>query len=827
MQATTILDHEELAADVAAFLQEDGRNCVVIEGPTASGKTALTELIAARLKGSFSARRAKGDRLERAVEEHALESGSSLPLRKDVAEYVADAAEDLGDLLSDDGVPFGKIAHRAINQVLAGGARGRLSETQQRFLARLLTTMMGKRPLLIADDLHYWDAVSLHFLRRILRGDLDPYYGRLKKLSLVIVVDRQRADRHNLELIDAVIGVAGGRRVVADYASAANYGEVLTALGLNVSLPDEQISTLHLLTGGNLALSRIVVEEIAAQGTTGAGDLPPPAIDSADFFLGVIARRLETVEGADQIKELVRLLAASGDDLSFDELACALKCPLETARSRASGAASQLNFISVSEGRLRLTHEVLQPLLAAALGESGREAHRILEACLSRLRPGDYGRRSAHSAASGEVERAQQLAIMERLSGMRQGRYAWSAPEPSPAEACTAVGAAARAFDSAYRAISQGDFTGALVALEGQDLDAPTPLRWEVTLLRAQILGEMNQDACVQRAVGLLEELDEAREAEIELWGRAKEMQVVALSNLRKPEEGRRLEATLRQTYQARAAYDPAAALALNRLRRRAEAVHSPQIANDRLNVALRFFSPESSSELPVYPAEYLATLNNLCANELLLGRFTAARAHARRAATTDFRLIEFVLRRPELVWSNVLLCELFNGKPPGPIADAYLGLAGGRDLHFVDGMLLEINVAAALAAAGRFEVAQRRLSDVQRTFQAQGEAQPYVAHFIAANLSSLAWIVGDDDAVPLAMAEAAAALERMRGHEYSAPFLEARSNCLAPVLNSRPRARTVAALQAAFDGPPKVGESWVFFARPFLATDIQFWSDT
>lgn len=816
MEAISVLGDDSLVERLVLSISGQGRCSVVVEGPAGSGKTFLAETVAAKCRNKFSPRWARGDRLERQIEERVLVVAGNQPLRRDVADYVADAVDDLGDLLAQDGVPFGRIAHRAVTHALAGGSRRRLSETQQRFLARLLTVNFGKRPLLIVDDLQFWDKHSLIFLRSLLAGELDQHFGRLRKLAVIIIADRERAESVDVPLLNDVIGSAKGEVIRTRHPDPSEYPSVLNALGLEARLPEQEVETLHAMTGGNLALSQLIVDELEISRTAPVANSDPPS----GYFVQIIARRLQAADASGALEELVNLLAASGNQITLDEVACALKCTRDAAELQATMASRALNFLSVDEGTLRLSHDALQPVLAALSGQRGAQAHRILLACLQRLRPGDYGRRAAHAEAAGDPQSAATLRLLERLSGLRQGRYVWSktGPETETSESC---------FDAAYQAMARMDFSGALDAIESQTSEVRI-LAWEIDLLRAQILCEMNKDACVSRAIGILEELDEAKDEEPELWGRAKELQVVALSNLRRVDEGKLLEAELRRFYQGRAVYDPDAALALNRIRRRSEAVHDPVVANDRLKKALLFHEPNAPGGLPAYPAEYLATLNNLCANEMLLGRFEAARVHARRLASAEFKFVEFVLRRPEVVWSNILLCELMCGREGKPIAQAFGRLAAGRDLNFVDAMLLEVNLAFALAAADDCQAAQARLSASYATLLAQGESQPYVTHFMASNLAVLCWLNGNDTEVGAYLQAAQTSLLQMDRVEYCAPFLAARQAVLEPVILKPGRDRRLANLDRAVQGKvPRVGASWAFFGRALVATDIQFWADT
>lgn len=815
-----LLKHDVRAVELAEHLRRSGRRSLLLEGPSGTGKTTLAQAVAQRLARDFSCRIAKGDPLEREVDEHAIDNASNRPTRREVADYLLDAAEDLGELLSDEGIPFGKVARRALHQALVGGSSKRISEGQQRFLSRLLALGPGKRPLLIADDLHYWDPVSLRFLRRLLRGDLDSAYGRLTRLAVVLVVDPSRASPEVSALLEAIYRTAEPQRETLTYPAASDFAEVLRLLGLKIDLPPEQVADLHVLTGGDLVLSRLLVEELGAPTPEGAA-WENASGATAPVFQRILLSRLSHLSNHDPNRRLIQLLAHAGSALTYDEVACALQCPTAEAIDYASMAAKLLQFIAIGDGEIRFTHERLRTLLCSSLGEESSRAHGILAECLRKLRPGDYGTRAMHVRAAGDDTAADLLDFLERLSGLRSGRYVWKVDRlfPSGKEL-------AEHLSMVFEAMDEGAFTEAAGLLDDFRHEAPPPVRWELALLHAQILSEMNSDAEVERALGLLEELDEARPTELELWGRAKELQIIALANLRRFVEGRLLESNLRQVYQTRVGFDPSSALGLNRLRRRSEAIHSPIIANDRLKTALRFFAPSAPGAPPPYPSEYVATLNNLCANELLLGRFESARERALLISLEGFAFTETVLRRPEVVWSNVLLCELYNGGSAPPIADAFQRLAEGRDLRSMDGMLLQINLAAAQAAAGRFKEGRQRLREAFINFQSQGEVQPFVAHFATANLASFAWLAGDDEETAVFTLAAEQALEPMKD-EHAAPYLRVRLQQLKTRMANAPEERVPEYLAEAFDGPPRIGESWPFFARPFLATDIQFWAET
>jgi hypothetical protein len=273
--------------------------------------------------------------------------------------------------------------------------------------------------------------------------------------------------------------------------------------------------------------------------------------------------------------------------------------------------------------------------------------------------------------------------------------------------------------------------------------------------------------------------------------------------------------------------FDPDAEFALNRLRRRSEAIHMPEVANDRLKSALSYFGPGERGEVPLHWAEYIATLNNLCANEMVLGRFDAAKRTASGLLGSAAELAGDVLRRPNYMWSNMLLTEYLTGGRPIDLVKPFEAIATIDDHTLVDSMLLEINLATIRASAGENRLALDHLLRAFQDFDQNDASSPYVRHFATSNLGVLLWMLQDDIPHEQMFERAATALQEMKDIEYCHPFLEQRMMLLNAIFQIRDGDRTLEGLESKMRSVGmKVGPSWRFFGRPLLVTDIQYWAD-
>jgi hypothetical protein len=334
-----IVDH------IALALRSPGQPAVLLEGPQASGKTSVLHAVEDTLASDFRARYAIGDSIERDVSEHVFIGRVERLSKRELGDIAFDAAEDVRRFLDHEGVPFGRLIHRTLAYMTSGLPTQNVSDVQQKFLSRLLNTMGFKRPLLICDDLHYWDRSSLLFLRRILRGDLARSYKRLSTTPILLALDRSRVSQANEEVVSDILKwspEASAFRL--QRPTLRQYASVLRELGLKISLGATNVEELFSLTGGNLALTKSIVTYVERGGSL-APDVSGRAPEVRNLFEKLLGTRGQ--EGS-QIRMVVSAVVASGRELDLNLLACLLDLSRQEAEDLANQAASLLSFISVS-----------------------------------------------------------------------------------------------------------------------------------------------------------------------------------------------------------------------------------------------------------------------------------------------------------------------------------------------------------------------------------------------------------------------------------------------------------------------------------------------
>lgn len=822
MSVLRSVKHDVALERLQTLLTGTGRNVTALLGPAASGKSYVLAALVEALRRDFSARFACGDVIEQGVDEHVLSGRVERLPKREIGEITLDAAEDIKDILDDGDIPFGRLIHRAVKFATSGIPAENLSDTQQRFLSRLVNILNTKRPLLVCDDLHYWDRTSLLFLRRLIRGQLDESYRRLRSSGIVIALDPDRISQDRSDVIMDILGqIDSSRKVHLRLPTRSAFGGVLTEMGLPADVSEHIRDNVFVVTNGNLALARSLVTYLQEQ---------EEGPDSLPGAVSIIFEQLMAGLGPDKVQftTLLGAVVASGRALDLNLLGCIMNLPRLQADEISKRAASKLPFVSSSETAVMIDNETIREILEHLLGGEQKKQHLLMEQCIRRIRPGDYGRRAAHLQAGGQSAQADAMRIMDRLNGIRSGRYGWQNLLTARNTPIADAGAAdwTQRVGQYFQRLAADQVEDALEILENLPEQVPHPLPLEAKYLCAQLLSDFNSDASVQRALGLVEELDTEAIDEREIWGRAKELEILCLSHLRRPKDGHKVEIALRRHYHERALTDPDADLALNRLKRKSEAIHVPDVANDRLKAAAAYFGPHQAEDVPIHWAEYLISLNNLCANEIVLGKFESAHRRSVRLSAAATTMADHVLRKPEYIWSNVLIVQYLLGRPAGDLVEAFEAVVASTSNSLVDTMLLEINLATVRANANAYSDAYSRLAKAYDAFNEVRAASPYVRHFASSNLACLAWINRDVVAVEQFAADAEASLQEMAGAEYSHPFLVRRHELLQPTLYTSPQERDMNDLERAFLGAKRqIGPSWRLFGRALLVTDIQYWS--
>jgi hypothetical protein len=359
--------------------------------------------------------------------------------------------------------------------------------------------------------------------------------------------------------------------------------------------------------------------------------------------------------------------------------------------------------------------------------------------------------------------------------------------------------------------------------LDAAPLDVPNQLAAERDYMLARLLLLVRTRASHERALALLSDHAPLREEEPELWARVEELKIVILSYLGMISEARQTESVLRAFYQERARFDPLAPIGENRLRRKAESIHAPRIANDRLRRALAFFDPAGDGTAPRDAVEYVLTLNNLGSNELVIGNLETAYRHLTRCFDFIQRAGKLVVRRSELIVSNLVIAHhLLHGQTL-PLLDDLKTLTDDVDVLSSDGCLVRSNIGALFIENDKIQEGVDILEVAANTIEKIAGFSSYSSYFLFSNLAVARWLAGGDPQSALRRAQIATDTIESDIQPYAAKRLQ----IIEQALDTAP-ARSLAHVQEEFDKRgPQIGEGWTLYGRPMGLSDLQFWTES
>lgn len=816
-----ITGQERVAERIAQILNAPRRQLTAIIGPEGSGKTRAAGLVAARLREQHRVVFRRGDALLSKSPEAMLLGPPVKPSAEEVGGTVLDIAQDVGDLIAEGHIPFSRTLRRLFKLKSKGDQR--LSQRQQAFVFELSVSRFAAPVLLIADNLHYWDSASLHFLAQLHQGVWDDVYPGLRRLRIVLVWTPEQAGATFLAEVKRLFGqdlhLESLRRV-----GSSEFSELLTALGAPEGIPANIVQDIYAASGGHLLFASQIVSLLRTHPLTHAvQSIHEPNLGAA--LRAAIEARLDQA-GAEGIlvRRLIQAISIIGVAARPDDLACIL----DDERHRIEWIVDQamrFGFVERSADEIAIAHDVIRRVVLTFLTPDQRAWHQRFAVCLATLRPWDYSRRAVHCSAAQDDESSQAMRVMGLLQGVREMKVK---PEDDWLAVVAPVSERVHILLSALQssAVAESDrrYDDAIVLLERVPTDVDPRIGAERDVILARLLLLKRTAVACERAIALLDDLESFRETEPDLWWRIEELRIVVLAYLGRYDAARRAESELQGSVRARAAFDPAALHVDNRLRRKAESVHAPRIANDRLRKALAYYDPSGDGSAPRDLVEYVLTLNNLGANELVLGDFDSAFERFARCYTTLAAAVRPIVRRIEIILSNLVVAHfLRTGVVPQSIS-VLDELTAPMELLSSDAGLVRSNVAALLALKGEHQQARRILADASARILTVDGFSEYTIYFVCSNLAVTSWLTGEDAAARRALQRAVTGADDLEPHfrPYAKRRLEILDRALVPAVE-----RDLHAVAAAFrPGQPQIGEGWRFYGRPIGVTDLQFWTE-
>lgn len=819
-----VLRYDEVALGIAEALQES-QDIALLEGPPGVGKSWLAKEIGGLWEaGGGSAVVAEGDLLKSDVSYFPLGMAmGGLPSAwRSVGPAIAGIAKAGETLIGTAGILTATI------EALAKARRNRrrspsmLLTDIERDILHELQRLARKRPvLLIADNLHWWDAQSLELLSRFQDPRLVSAFPFLTDLRILAVQTTEPYQSiANPRAHDALLEPRTTRCFKLGRIAREGFGEVLVALGSPEELSQEVIDAVYSLSGGHLALAKRCAVRLAQ----GEEELFIGAADSEEFLQRLLTERVKSLGsvGAEAV-QMLQVAAVMGLTFRRDEVACVTDADgFET--SRLLRYCRDEDLLELSDDLGRFVHDFYRQhfLSLGAVGKTG--IHEKLSDCLRLLRPGEYDLRCINAINAERPREAAALGALAAMQTEREGRDR----EQLPAAILKIIeegglDAALEGMIAAHRHLTHYRFVDCLTSLDSLPRDLPKSLLAESDYIRAMSLMSTRSEEDRASGRGTLEAWSGYENEEPELGVRIMQLLLYAYTHLEDKEQGWALEGRIRQLLIDRTAFDLAAKDALYTLDRCAGGLYQADVALVRNREAVRHFGPDDEEAVIRRPVEFYRCLVNLGAS--LTG--TAQYEEARQAGENVERLIEQFpagsFPRTDYPRMNRVLSEYRGGRlTPAEACQRQQQIAS--EATDADPFYGENALAVYLTLDGNSEAALEIFELLEMKLARRSAPEPSMTYLIRSNMACARFQI-DPKA---ALAEWIDLSDLVTQISYpSRPIYIRRHALLEEVIAEGKPSGAVAldeVLLARF--PDEFGPLWKSFGRGFTIPAIEFWRE-
>jgi hypothetical protein len=822
-----VLGYDRVAAEIIYALG-DSSDIDLIEGPPGVGKSWLAKGVGALWESAGgSTVLVEGDEGKRDVALYPYRSAMfQLPSwAASLVPVVAALAKAGESLVGTEGRVTEAVERLAAAIAVRKRGATILLDDAEHDVLNDLERLASKRPLLIiADNLHWWDARSLDLLRRMRDERMWESYPFLAEMRVLAVqtLSRYQAPSNPQER-DALLRPLGTRRFTLTAVPADGFDLVLAALG---DMPPPGIAianAVHTLSNGHLALARKCAERIKA----GEAESLLSAADSDELVDRLLSERVRNLGPLGQPAiELLQIASILGLAFDRDEVICASDTEARTTahllrfcREEKILEISDENWTFVHD-RFRRYFRDLEPGDRVGIYERWAE-------CLRQLRPSQYDMRCTNALDAERPDQAGALGVLAAMSRVRDGRP-WEELPDRIVDAIEDAGLTEglEQMVTAHRDLNAYRFQGCLDALDSLPHDLPKPIRAEADYLRAMCLMSTRGES--DRAVGrtVLEAWRGYELNEPEQGGRLMLLLLYGYFHLLDKDPAWKLDGELRRFLNERLHLDLAARDSLHTLERMAGGLYESDTALRKARAAATYFRPADGQSVVRRPIEYYRCLVNLGANLIGNGNYEeAATVHLETMALVD-SYDEGVFPRTDYPLMNGLLAEYRLG-----VIDAKEAARRQRrivDAHQLDGdpFYVENALAVYLVLSGdtaaALEIYARLENDL---FSSRRRPEPSMVYLIKANRCATRYLAGEVTEARVewrslaSIAADSAYTDRavvLRRHELLGELIEAEE-----VLSAH-----------AFDEylvshrPDEMGPLWETSGHGFMLPAIEFWRE-
>ena len=812
-----------VADEMLAHLKTAGKKVAVLKGSSGTGKSYITKMVR-----EYWAR--NGNNYCLFFTGNAVSSTRPFGLLEDVLNFeiknmqsisqdaVVEAAKD---------APFVGNTLSFLLKKRADQLNVQLStapDTPEIDVARKISFLAGRKNLLlVVDNFHWADRSTMDFFRTITSGGLTEESVSLQNAKVIIVATPCQCDEYAADVLHAISSYPMAKAFMTNDVDVSAFHLALEHFDIS-GIPPDKAKALYAITSGHLEILKML-----GQYLKNGGSIETVGAEGKGFLESMLKERLrrEGVPGS-HVYEVLRTASIIGLSFDFAEIDC-LTRKKDFALSPIIKKANELSLIKEESGRYYFAHEVIKEVFLCKTEGRRHELMLSFVNCLRLLKPADLLRRADFAFEAGADRDALHYYILSCLQQLREGK-------PMPPLASNRLLSLIELYPEEslyYHAMRKGyelflkkDYSTAMhdvAAIEEVYSDA---LSAEKDYLLALCSSKSSAVSKKIEAIQFLEfwNLPSFQEIEGELWSRIASTLLSLYVHVGDNAKARLIEKQIMHFLSMRMKFDSNAEVQINIIRRKSNAIHSPEIATSRTEKSVAFFSKHNPDGVPLYPVQLYMSLSNHSGNLTIVGSFQSAFEAAGKALSLLTSVSEAYFPRDEIPANNYAVSGFYSG-----LLDAEEGTTilkqTLRSCDFCDNFLLRNNLGVLLALQGQLKEAKDVLGSAYRDLCSE-DPDDFFAFYLLNNLVGVEVIGGDKAAA----SKYFMSLKNLKPAilSWELPHLELRLRLLDRAIGEFGSNSPVEWMNALFDyDKDGLGPSWKYLGWGFMMSDLQFWSES
>jgi hypothetical protein len=503
----------------------------------------------------------------------------------------------------------------------------------------------GGNVVIVADDLNFFDEGTIRFLTALNSGLIEVFPS--SNISIVHLAS---------ENVTASFGVNSKFTLNLPPLTVEQASQALEFWS-EKRMNTIDTETIYSCTGGHLQLIKLVSYYLKEVTTTAISK------NFKELLIWVVESRLKSARTQyEKLKNLIVSVSSAGAGSSSSELICLLDNDRETQELIRQGI--QMDLLVIRDNYIHFSHSIVEDYVLSLKSKRTPDFYFRLSECIRKLSPGNYARRATIMASSGRIELADIYWALSAIQKFQQGSIDAGlilSERISESPEGMEIRSAIYQFAVCYANSVNGLIDETISEVEAIPNTLPKLILAERYYLKCLSLAKRISNTAKEEALSIIEDWEELKEEETEIWYRFSQVKIIAAAELGKLDLALRTEAAIIKYYSARLAIDIQARSILERLNLFSEVLYSPEIAHKKMLHLEAQLSKSLLSEHYDRLIDLYISRTNLASNSFMIDEFQKSLEFAAGAIKLLHEFGEIKFPYPEAPQNNYLISLLFS----------------------------------------------------------------------------------------------------------------------------------------------------------------------